>query len=151
MHAHARLFFSVVQIGVQTDKYTVMEAGWYFSFFDACLLGVYLLESALKLFVFRLAFFDSSWNIFDLFIVVTSLFEVLFTLLIGAFSTGFDLKTFRILRVFRTLRALRSLRALRTISFFQKLQIILSALVKSIPAMASISFFLCNDRLSVCV
>ncbi|KAJ3107463.1 Cation channel sperm-associated protein 1 [Phlyctochytrium planicorne] len=49
-----------------------------------------------------------------------------------------DVKIFRLLRLFRTVRAIRSLRVLRTISFLRSLQVILSTVLKSIPAMKNI-------------
>ncbi|KAJ3116357.1 Cation channel sperm-associated protein 1 [Phlyctochytrium bullatum] len=49
-----------------------------------------------------------------------------------------DLRVFRLLRLFRTIRAFRTLRVLRTLSYLRSLQVILSTVLKSIPAMRNI-------------
>ncbi len=70
-----------------------------------------------------------------------SLLDLLWTVIIGSFAS-FDPRIFRLLRLFRTIRAIRALRVLRTIAFFQSLQMIVTTLLRSIPAMSSIAFLL---------
>jgi cation channel sperm-associated protein 1 len=76
----------------------------------------------------------------DFLIVGLSFIEVQLAVVFASFS--FDPKTFRIIRVFRAIRAVRALRALRTITFFRDLQIIVTTLLKSMPAWGSISMLL---------
>lgn len=59
-----------------------------------------------------------------------------------AMTSAINPKIFRLLRVFRAIRALRALRTLRAVSFLQSLQVIVSTLLKSIPALGSIVLLL---------
>lgn len=70
-----------------------------------------------------------------------SVLELAWNIVLGAFK-GFDPRIFRLLRVFRAIRAFRAMRALRAITFFQNLQIVVTTLLKSIPAWGSISLLL---------
>lgn len=132
---------NTVLIAMQTDRKLNVDVGWYFSVVDSVFLGVYVLELGLKYYVWRGAFFRSGWNTFDFVIVVISLAEVAWLVVIGSLA-GFNPKIFRLLRLFRAIRAFRALRVLRTITFFQNLQIIVSTLLRSIPAWGSISLLL---------
>ncbi|KAI9139620.1 Ion transport protein-domain-containing protein [Paraphysoderma sedebokerense] len=111
--------------------------GWYLAVVDNVFLGIYLMETILKIYVFRKLYFQSGWNLFDLFIVLTSLVNFLLPLLF-VFAVSFNTNVIRLLRLFRTFRAIRSLRVLRTITFLKSLQIIVQTLLQSIPAMSSI-------------
>lgn len=135
------IFVNTGLIAIHTDKAIEVDMGFYITFLDSTFLGIYVFELILKFYVWRRAFFGSGWNQFDLFIVVTSVFDVLWTIILGSFG-GFDPKILRLLRIFRTVRAFRALRVLRTIKFFQSLQVIVSTLLKSIPAWGNISLLL---------
>lgn len=51
------------------------RAGWQFSLLDNAFLGVYTLELVLKLYVYRMRFWKSGWNITDFLIVLVSFAE----------------------------------------------------------------------------
>lgn len=74
-------------------------------------------------------------------------FQVLVDLLVQV-----NTEIFRLLRLIRAVRAIRSLRVLRTINFMKSLQLIVSTLLKSVPAMMNIVFLtviiLCKSALS---
>ena len=53
-------------------------------------------------------------------------------------AISFNVRIFRLLRIFRAVKAFRSIRVLRAISFLRSLQIIISTVLKSIPAMGNI-------------
>ncbi|KAJ3087752.1 Cation channel sperm-associated protein 1 [Quaeritorhiza haematococci] len=110
---------------------------WYFSVIDSIFLGLYVLESTLKLYAWQLSFFKSGWNVFDLLIVIVSILTWILPVLLAA-SLSVNVNIFRLLRLFRAVRAIRSLRVLRTISFLKSLQIIVGTMLKSIPAMGNI-------------
>lgn len=40
---------------------------------------IFIVEAALKIFVFRWAYFKTSWNKFDFFVVLTSIFDIIMT------------------------------------------------------------------------
>ena len=134
------IFFNTILIAVQTDKQSEMSAGWYFSVIDNFFLGIYVFELFGKLFVWRKAFFKSGWNLFDMFIVLTSFIEYVQFLIASA--AVINPRIFRLLRVFRAIRALRALRVLRTISFLNTLQVIVTTLLSSIPAMGNVLLLL---------
>jgi len=91
------------------------------SIIDAACLVIYIIEAILKIFVYRIDYFKSGWNIFDFLIVVVSILPFF----------PFDAKIIRVLRV------LRIVRTLRIFSVIKDLQRVLEALGKSIPAIAS--------------
>ena len=72
--------------------------------------AVFTLEIMLKIFVlWRKEFLADLWNLFDLFVVVVSLVELVLPAGAGALST---LRRFRLLRVFKLARNILSLRIL---------------------------------------
>ncbi|GBG31713.1 Sodium channel protein type 11 subunit alpha [Hondaea fermentalgiana] len=116
----------------------MLAAMYWFDVFDKILMGIYIFELALKLYAQRERFLDSGWNIFDAFIVSISVVETaMYTVLNDSSSLSPS-----IFRLFRVFKALRAMRALRAISFLQNLQLIISTLFRSIPAMGSIILLL---------
>ena len=128
-------------ISLQTSRTIKFSTGWYFAAIDSVFLGIYTLELLLKLYVYRLKYFTSGWNWLDAIIVLLSYLEYV-QFLVASFST-INPRIFRLLRIFRAFRALRALRVLRTISFLKHLQIIVSTLLSSIPALGSTVLILC--------
>ncbi|KAI9159449.1 Cation channel sperm-associated protein 1 [Blastocladiella emersonii ATCC 22665] len=132
----ALILSNTVLMALQTTGVNV-NYGWYFDLIDMCFLGVYLMETGIKLYVFRLLYFKSGWNSFDFTIVAVSILSFLMPYIAQA-SAGFNTQILRLLRIFRAFRALRSLRVLRTISMFRSLQILVETILRSIPALGSI-------------
>ncbi|KNE63184.1 hypothetical protein AMAG_08338 [Allomyces macrogynus ATCC 38327] len=133
----AVILLNTVLLAVQTTPGVNMNYGWYLGLLDQAFLGVYLMEMLVKLYVFRLVYFKSGWNLFDFAIVITSIVVFLLPVVANA-AISFNPKIIRLLRVFRAFRAMRSLRALRAISFLKSLQVIVEALLASVPALSSI-------------
>ncbi|OPZ02290.1 MAG: Ion transport protein [Alphaproteobacteria bacterium ADurb.BinA305] len=79
---------------------------------------MFVVELALKLFVYRLRFFRSGWNVFDFTIVAITLAP-----------TGEGLQV---------LRSLRILRALRLVSVVPSMRKVVNALLRAIPGMSSV-------------
>ncbi|KNC46165.1 ion transporter [Thecamonas trahens ATCC 50062] len=131
----AVIILNTLIISLQTSRQVRFATAWYFAMIDSVFLGIYTLELLLKLYVFRLKYFRSGWNWLDAVIVVLSYLEYV-QFLVVSFST-INPRIFRLLRIFRAFRALRALRVLRTISFLKHLQIIVSTLLSSIPALGS--------------
>lgn len=129
---------NTVTIGLQTQAALELQLGFYLAVADSVFLAVFSSELMLKLFVQRRSFFRSGWSKLDLFIVGLSLAEQLWLPLMGTIA-AFDPKIFRLLRLIRAVRAVRALRVLRTISFFQSLQVVVSMLLRSIPAWGNIA------------
>eukprot|EP00698_Gefionella_okellyi_P001866 TRINITY_DN1170_c0_g1_i2.p1 TRINITY_DN1170_c0_g1~~TRINITY_DN1170_c0_g1_i2.p1 ORF type:complete len:461 (+),score=83.41 TRINITY_DN1170_c0_g1_i2:1444-2826(+) len=129
------IFANTILMVLQTEYSTNVKGAWYYSAVDCIFLGIYVFEALAKIYVHRFAYFKRGWNMFDLIIVVTSFVDWI-QFAVQSVS-AFNPKIFRLLRVFRAVRALRALRALRAITFLKKLQIIVSALLRSLPAMGS--------------
>ncbi|KAJ3193010.1 Transcription initiation factor TFIID subunit 5 [Irineochytrium annulatum] len=131
------ILMNTVVLSMETVDELNKAYGWYLTVVDDAFLGIYILESVLKLFSWRLRYFTSGWNNFDLIIVVVSIITWIVPYYLTTAVT-FNVRIFRLLRLFRAVRAIRSLRVLRTISFLRSLQVIISTVLKSIPAMGNI-------------
>jgi len=89
---------------------------------DWAIIGVFVIEISLKLYVQRLRFFRSGWNLFDFSVVALSLIPDA-----GAFTV---------------LRALRVLRLFRLFSVIPEMRSVVEALAKAIPGMGAIMLVL---------
>ena len=134
------ILLNTVLITLQTTRFIEVAAGWYLAILDNVFLGIYLFEIVVKLYVYRRAFWQSGWNVFDFVVVMSSLVD--FLKFVVSFLSTFNSDVFLVFRVFRALRAVRALRVLRTIAFFEHLQEIVLTLVQSIPAIANIVMLL---------
>ncbi|MEK9612139.1 MAG: ion transporter [Alphaproteobacteria bacterium] len=112
------ILINAVTLGMETDADIVSEFGGILTWLDRAILVIFSAEIALKLYVYRLGFFRSGWNIFDLSIVGIAW-----------------LPTSGALTVLRTLRVLR---VLRLISVVPQMRRVVSAIGYSIPGMMSV-------------
>ncbi|ORZ34641.1 Ion transport protein-domain-containing protein [Catenaria anguillulae PL171] len=131
------IVLNTILLAVQTTPYLNANYGWYLSLIDQIFLGIYLMETITKIYVYHFGYFRSGWNNFDFIIVATSIFSWALPYVLGT-AISFNPRVLRLLRVFRAFRAVRSLRALRAISFLRSLQTLVQTLLQSIPAMSSI-------------
>ena len=112
------IVFNAVTLGLETSPTAMAAAGTVLIALDRLALAIFVLEIALKLFVYRWAFFKSGWNVFDFVIVGISLIPAS-----GNLSV---------------MRALRILRVLRLLSVVPQMRSVVSALLQAIPGMASV-------------
>lgn len=119
----ALILFNAVTLGLETDKDIVSSYGSVLHAIDNFVLVIFSIELCLKLFVYRVNFFKSGWNIFDLIIVTVSWIPAS-----GPLSV---------------MRALRILRILRLLSVVPQMRRVVAALGHSIPGMASVVAVLC--------
>jgi voltage-gated sodium channel len=89
---------------------------------DQIIIGIFVLELTLKMAVWRLRFFHSGWNWFDLAVVIVALLP----------SGG----------AFTVLRALRVLRLYRLISMAPAIRKVVEGLMRAIPGMGAIMMIL---------
>ena len=113
---------NAVTLGLETSQAVAREFGGVLHVADRVMLGIFVVELALRLFAFRWRFFRDSWNVFDLIIVGISLIP----------ATG----------PFSVLRALRVLRVLRLISAVPAMRRVVAGLLAAVPGMASIGALL---------
>jgi len=109
---------NAILLGFETSKSVMARFGGLLHFLDQLALAIFVAEIAVKLYVYRLAFFKNGWNLFDFAIVAVSLVPS---------SEGLSV-----------LRALRMLRALRLISMVPSMRLVVQALLGSLPAMSSV-------------
>ncbi len=123
------IFFNSVTLGLETNSLMVERYGSLLFAIDKVILLIFSLEIFLKLYAYRLQFFRSGWNIFDLSIV-----SIAWVPAIGPFSI---LRAFRVLRLFRLLSVVPQMRR------------VVGALLHAIPGMLSVSgilsliFYIC--------
>ena len=114
----ALIIINAITLGLETDAGIMASFGSLLHSIDFIILVMFTIELGLKFFAYRLSFFRSGWNIFDLAIVTIAWMP----------STG----------ALSVLRALRILRILRLLSVVPQMRRVISALGHSIPGMASI-------------
>ena len=113
-------------LGLQTSSSINDSIGDILSVIDIICLGIFIVEMLLKMVAYKFfGYFKNGWNWFDFIIVMTSVLSGLAIL-----------SSFRILRVFRVFRSLKGLRGFKMVSSLKPLQIIISAIGKSIPGIS---------------
>ena len=114
----AVIIVNAITLGLETSSTAMAAAGGLLLALDRTALVIFVVEIALKLFVYRLRFFRSGWNLFDFTIVAITLAP-----------TGEGLQV---------LRSLRILRALRLVSVVPSMRKVVNALLRAIPGMSSV-------------
>ena len=112
------IVINAITLGLETYPY---EGDWFTTWLpmlDRIIVGVFVVEIALKLIAYRHRFFLSGWNWFDLFVITVSVIPAA-----GSFSV---------------LRALRIVRAFRLFSVMPDLRKVVEALLNAIPGMGAV-------------
>jgi voltage-gated sodium channel len=120
------IVFAGVLVGIETSPEMVQAHGETLHLLDQLVLGIFIFEIAVKLGAegrrpWR--YFRDGWNVFDFLIVASSLLPL----------GGQQLMVLRLVRLLRVLRLVRTL---------PKLQILVTALIKSFPSMGYVSLLL---------
>lgn len=122
----AVIVFAALVVGLETYPEIVQEHGTVLRLLDRLIIAIFVTEIAVKLGALGRkwpAFFRDGWNVFDLVIVILCLVP---------FHTEF-VAVFRLVRI---------LRVLRLVSALPRLQMIIGALLKSLPSIAYIGVLL---------
>ncbi|WP_096016106.1 ion transporter [Campylobacter lanienae] len=117
------ILFNSALLGLNTSTELKASFGGLLNALDTLCLVIFTIELALRLFCYRLTFFTNKekwWNIFDFLIVTLSFIAIEYSVL----------------------RTLRTLRILRLISSVPAMRVVVDAVLKTIPAMLSISALL---------
>ncbi len=112
------IVINAIILGLETSPTIMAQVGPQLIMLDHIILGVFIIEIAIKLFAYRLRFFTNAWNVFDFTVVGIALIPASGPLAV--------------------LRALRVLRVLRLISMVPKMRFIVEALLHAVPGIASI-------------
>ena len=103
-----------VIVGIQTYGDRVGEWQGLLHNLDILILWIFTIEAALKLYVYKLEYFNDSWNIFDFIIVVICWAAYFMPNIDAGVVAVFRLA--RVLRVFRLVSALPKLRIIVDLS-----------------------------------
>ena len=112
------ILINAITLGMETNNEFSAQVGTVLNWIDRTILVIFSIEILLKFYAYRLGFFRSGWNIFDLLIVAIAWVPTS-----GALSV---------------LRTLRIVRVLRLISVVPQMRRVVSAIGYSIPGMVSV-------------
>ena len=118
----ALILLNAVTLGLETSEAVMDRIGPLLLAFDRFVIGVFVIEIALRLAVHRLSYFRQPWSIFDLVVVAIAMAPA---------AEGFQV-----------LRALRVLRLLRIITIVPSLRRVVGALAAALPGMGAIFLLL---------
>jgi len=119
----ALILINAVTLGLETSPAAVDAYGEILFWADKIILVIFTIELSLKFYAYRMDFFRSGWNVFDLAIVTVAWMPTS-----GAWAI---------------LRALRILRILRLLSVVPQMRRVIGAIAHSIPGMTSVIGVLC--------
>ncbi|MEM7197888.1 MAG: ion transporter, partial [Pseudomonadota bacterium] len=116
------IVFNAIILGLETSQAIMLAYGPILLMIDRIILGIFIGEIGVRIFVYRRAFFVDPWSIFDLLIVLIS---------VAPSSENFAiLRVLRVLRVFRLLSAAPTLRR------------VIEGLLRAVPGIASVAAIL---------
>jgi len=118
----ALILLNAALLGMETWPAAMAAAGGLILGIDQVILGVFVVEIALRLYVHREAFWRDPWSVFDFTVVAIALLP----------ATG----------PLAVLRALRVLRVLRLLTMVPSMRRVVGALLAAIPGLGSIAMVL---------
>lgn len=113
---------NAIILGAETFTAVNETAGPWLLAVDRVIIYAFVIEIGTRIVAWRGAYFRNGWNIFDLLIVIVS---------VAAATSGLA-----------ALRAFRVLRVLRVITVIPRMRVVVSALLDSIPGIASVGVVL---------
>lgn len=116
------IVLNAVIMGLETSAGVMAEVGPWLLAVDKAILGIFVLELTMRLYVHRSAFFRDPWSLFDFAVVAIALVP----------ASG----------PFAVLRALRVLRVLRVLTIVPSMRRVVGALLSAIPGLSSIAMVL---------
>ncbi|MAC81211.1 MAG: voltage-gated sodium channel [Rhodobacteraceae bacterium] len=112
------IVINAIILGLQTSEQVTAAIGGPLKTLDRLILGIFVIEMALKLYAYGLGFFRNAWNIFDLVVVG-----------LGLLPDGKQLSA---------LRGLRVIRAMRVLSAVPQMRAVVQALFDALPGMGAV-------------
>jgi len=116
------IIVNAITLGLGTSERVTEYTGTLLPRFDDIVVGIFVTEMLLKLYAYRLQFFRSAWNLFDLAIVIISVLPT---------SGGLSV-----------LRGLRVIRAMRVLSAVPQMRDVIKALLDALPGMGAVVILL---------
>lgn len=114
----ALILVNAAILGLETSPALMADWGSWLGAADRAILGVFVAEIGLRLFVHRLAYFRDPWNVFDFTVVAIALVPASGPLAV--------------------LRALRILRVLRLITLMPSMKRVVGGLLAALPGLGSV-------------
>ncbi len=112
------IIFNAITLGMSTSDYLMDRMGGVLSVVDNLVLVIFVGELLLKFYAYRMSFFKSAWNIFDLLVVS-----------LGLLPSQEGLAA---------LRGLRVIRAMRLLSVVPQMRAVVQALLDALPGMGAV-------------
>jgi len=116
------IIVNAVILGMETSPALMAEHGIWLKALDKSILGVFVVEIAIRIYVHRSSFFRDPWSLFDFFVVAVALVPASGQLAV--------------------LRSLRVLRVLRILTIVPSMRRVVGGLLAAIPGLASIGMVL---------
>ncbi len=114
----ALILVNAAVLGLETYPGIMRDYGEQLNVANTVIVGIFVVEIVLRIFVYRKEFFKDAWSLFDLFVVV-----------VAVIPAGSEYAVLRILRLLRVLRLLSAVRSMR---------VVVGALATAIPGILSI-------------
>eukprot|EP00002_Diphylleia_rotans_P031344 TRINITY_DN6509_c0_g1_i2.p1 TRINITY_DN6509_c0_g1~~TRINITY_DN6509_c0_g1_i2.p1 ORF type:complete len:341 (+),score=88.56 TRINITY_DN6509_c0_g1_i2:58-1080(+) len=127
----ACILLNSVLLALEVDPSTTKEAAKVYEIIDLVFIVVYSIEFLMKNYVDFTGYWKNNYNRFDAFLLALSYLSVG-----GALNSQGNFSVFRILRTFRAFRAFRG------ISFIRSLQVIVTALIKTMSTIFNLVLLL---------
>ena len=112
------IIINAITLGLSTSESVMNSIGPIIETVDDIALAIFVVELALKFYAYRLRFFKSAWNIFDLCVVT-----------VGLLPSGGGMSA---------LRGLRVIRAMRLLSVIPQMRAVVQALLDALPGMGAV-------------
>ncbi len=134
---------NTIILGLETSRELSAQYGKWFILIDQICLWIFIIELLLKAFAFNKQFFGeyrldennerffhvNKWNIFDLVIVLVSLFASL-----PFFAIFRVFRLFKSVKIIKGIKSLRVIKTLKLVNGITKLRVIVKAVIKAIPS-----------------
>lgn len=142
---------NIITLGLETSPDLLEKYDEVFFWIDQICLWIFIFELIVKAFAFNKNFFGehrvdennerffhaNKWNIFDLIIVIVSIFASL-----PFFSVFRVFRLFKSMKIVKGIKSLRVVKTLKLVNNLTKLRIIVKALIKAIPSVLWTFFLL---------
>ena len=119
------IFINAVSLGLESTPFGLQYETILFVIDQICLY-IFIFELILKFIAYNKTFFKFKWNIFDLIIVLVSIFATL-----PAFTVFRVFKVFRSVRIIKAVKSFRAIKAMKFVNGLENLQRILRAIFLS--------------------
>lgn len=121
----AAILINAISLGLETTSVGATFGNALFIIDQVC-LWIFVIELVIKFIAYNKDFFKYKWNIFDLIIVLVSIFSTL-----PYFTVFRVFKIFRSVRIIKALKSFRAIKAMKFVNGLEHLQRILRAIVLS--------------------